>query len=181
MPQLSHQEETTARLKEALLALLSDKDIRRVTAKEIADSAQVSRATFYTLFEDKYALFGEIVEEMREGLSEAIRQSLRNKVSLDLQHVELKVHPTLRYVAEHRAFFRTMINRSMKPYVNFHRFFLEVFREDVALEPQEPNLSRMARDLYAHYMTLYLYSILLFWVKEGLQSTPEEMSRRFWR
>lgn len=65
--------------------MLGERDIRRVTMKDIAGRARVSRGTLYLYYEDKYAILEDIEEEMKDGLSEALYDSLKNKDVLHLQ------------------------------------------------------------------------------------------------
>ena len=54
-------------LKDSLLKLLSEKDISRITIKEICDGADVNRATFYAHYADQYDLLLPV-----EGVSESM-------------------------------------------------------------------------------------------------------------
>ncbi len=59
---------------------------------------------------------------MKDGLSEALYDSLKNKDVLHLQGGWQKVHPTLSFVDRHRVFFQTMMARHKMPYFHFHAF-----------------------------------------------------------
>jgi AcrR family transcriptional regulator len=55
-------------LKDSLLRLLSEKDISRITIKEICDSADVNRATFYAHYADQYDLLEKIEDELFDNV-----------------------------------------------------------------------------------------------------------------
>ncbi|WP_285765878.1 TetR family transcriptional regulator [Peribacillus sp. SI8-4] len=156
------------------------KDIRHITSKEIAALANVSRGALYFYYEDKFAIFEEIVQEQKEGLQNAIFDSLKDLDHIDLREMNLKVLPALSYVAKHTPFFLTMMDRNKMPYVNFHAFFFEVFNREIMLTPMKENVSESLKDLYVHYRALYTYAIILYWFKEGMEPTPEKISRQFW-
>ncbi|WP_249652317.1 TetR/AcrR family transcriptional regulator, partial [Lysinibacillus sp. D4A1_S13] len=82
--------------------------------------AHVSRGTLYLYYEDKYEILEDIEEEMKDGLSEALYDSLKNKDVLHLHVGWQKVHPTLSFVDRHREFFQTMMDRHMQCYFHFH-------------------------------------------------------------
>lgn len=169
-----------SKIKEALLSLLMEKDIRRITSKEIAALANVSRGALYFYYEDKYDIFEEIVEEQKDGLQMAIFNSLKDLDHINLREMNLKVLPALSYVAMHTPFFLTMMDRNKMPYVNFHAFFFEVFNREVLLTPMKENVSETLKDMYVHYRALYTYAIILFWFKEGMKPSPEKISRQYW-
>lgn len=50
-------------IREAFRELLQNKGFDAITIKDIAQRATINRATFYTHYEDKYALMEEITEE----------------------------------------------------------------------------------------------------------------------
>ena len=173
-------ETAVTKIKQVLLDLLIEKDIRHITMTEIAEAAHVSRGTLYLHYEDKYDIFEEIVQDHKEGLRMSIFESYKDVDYISFDDMTLKVHPTLSYVGKHRSFFQTMLNPNKMPYVNFHSFFLQVFNKEVMLIPMKGRLSPEWIDLYVHYRTLYTYAIILYWLNEGMESTPEEISREFW-
>lgn len=174
------KETIPSKIKDALLALLQEKDIHHITSKEIAEYASVSRGALYVYYEDKFDILEEIIEEQKEGLSMAIYDSLKDLDSINLQKMKLKVLPALSYAADHIPFFRNMLNRNNIPYINFHSFFIEVFNKEVMLTPENVEISDTSKDMYIHYRTLYTYAIILYWFKEGMKSSPELISQQYW-
>ncbi len=51
-------------LQDALMALLREQPFHSVTVQDIAERAEVNRATFYAHFDDKYALLNHMVRDM---------------------------------------------------------------------------------------------------------------------
>ena len=60
-------------LKESFLSLLMEKPVNKLTVKEVCESAELNRATFYAHYSDCFAL----MESIEQELLEAFRQSLR--------------------------------------------------------------------------------------------------------
>ncbi|MDZ5671800.1 TetR/AcrR family transcriptional regulator [Bacillus stercoris] len=168
-------ESAEAQVKQALLALLEERDIQHITMKEIAEKAKVSRGTLYLYYEDKFSIIEDVVEDMKEGLGEALYDAFKHMDTLHLNKKRHTVHPTLSFVHEHRSFFGTMMNRGQ-----FHRFFKEVFQHDVLLAPIHVNLTPIEREIYGHYRALYTYAIILYWLNEDAAATPEAISQKVW-
>jgi AcrR family transcriptional regulator len=58
---------------EAFFALLAEKSLHAISVQDIAERATVNRATFYTHFEDKYALMDWVVRDLfREALTQRL-------------------------------------------------------------------------------------------------------------
>ncbi|WMW43389.1 TetR/AcrR family transcriptional regulator [Bacillus subtilis] len=168
-------ESAEAQVKEALLALLKERDIQHITMKEIAEKAKVSRGSLYLYYEDKFSIIEDVIEDMKEGLGKALFDAFSHMDTLHLNKKRQTVHPTLSFVHEHRSFFSVMMNRG-----HFHRFFRDVFQQDVLLAPVHVNLTPIEREIYGHYRALYTYAIILYWLNEDAAATPEAISQKVW-
>ncbi|QIW81985.1 TetR/AcrR family transcriptional regulator [Bacillus tequilensis] len=168
-------ESAEAHVKEALLALLEERDIQHITMKEIAEKAKVSRGTLYLYYEDKFSIIEDVIEDMKEGLGKALYDAFKHMDTLHLNQKRQTVHPTLSFVHEHRSFFGTMMNRG-----NAHRFFKDVFQQDVLLAPMNVNLTSIEQEIYGHYRALYTYAIILYWLNEDADASPEAISQKVW-
>lgn len=51
-------------LKESLIELLNEKEINKITIKEICDNADLNRSTFYAHYTDIYELLDEITQDL---------------------------------------------------------------------------------------------------------------------
>lgn len=51
-------------LKEALISLLHEKPISKITIKELCEKAEINRSTFYTHYQDQYDLLEQIKQEL---------------------------------------------------------------------------------------------------------------------
>ncbi|KFF54971.1 TetR family transcriptional regulator [Bacillus subtilis] len=168
-------ESAEAQVKQALLALLEERDIQHITMKEIAERAKVSRGSLYLYYEDKFSIIEDLIEDMKEELGKALFDAFSHLDTLHLNKKRQTVHPTLSFVHEHRSFFSVMMNRG-----HFHRFFKDVFQQDVLLTPVHVNLTPIEREIYGHYRALYTYAIILYWLNEDAAATPEAISQKVW-
>ncbi|WP_458104893.1 TetR/AcrR family transcriptional regulator [Bacillus sp. PK3-037] len=168
-------ESAEAQVKQALLALLEERDIQHITMKEIAEKAKVSRGTLYLYYEDKFSIIEDLIEDMKEGLGKALFDAFSHMDTLHLNKKRQTVHPTLSFVHEHRSFFSVMMNRE-----HFHRFFKDVFQQDVLLAPMNVNLTPIEQEIYGHYRALYTYAIILYWLNEDADASPEAISQKVW-
>ena len=64
-------------LKQALLTLLKEKSVNKITVKEVCELAELNRATFYSHYSDCFALL-EAIEN--EGRLKRSAQSLADKI-----------------------------------------------------------------------------------------------------
>lgn len=63
---------TKKALREALAKLLIDKDLQNITVKELTDTADIHRATFYSHYQDIYDLYEQIENSVIDELDSII-------------------------------------------------------------------------------------------------------------
>lgn len=81
-------EQTRANLREAFWSLYLEKPIEKITIREITDRAGYNRATFYLYFRDVYDLFGQIEDEILEGVRRLVNEEILRDRTLDIsQHM----------------------------------------------------------------------------------------------
>ncbi len=93
---------TKRMLKEALLELLEEKDIKKITIYELCDRADINRTTFYKYYGSQYDLFEEIETDVFREITQRIEQEDGAVADLLLRLTE--------YFEEDRKKFRTLLN-----------------------------------------------------------------------
>ena len=70
---------TKKNLKNAMIAMLGEKDFEHITITELCRAAEISRITFYSHYGDKYALLDEIFDDMLKlGTEDYYRRQREN-------------------------------------------------------------------------------------------------------
>ena len=70
---------TKKNLKNAMIAMLGEKDFEHITITELCWAAEISRITFYSHYSDKYALLDEIFDDMLKlGTEDYYRRQREN-------------------------------------------------------------------------------------------------------
>ena len=65
---------TKKQLRSALTSLLLEKDISRITVRDVADRADVNRGTFYAHYSDVYDLLRQLEDDLLTHLDEVGRR-----------------------------------------------------------------------------------------------------------
>ena len=88
---------TKKALQVALAELMTEKELRQITVQELADRADVHRATFYTHYQDVYDLYDKVEKQIVFKVSEMI--------SSEPSHNYSQVYRTvIDYFLENKAF-----------------------------------------------------------------------------
>ncbi len=96
-------------LREAFVQLAWEKDVEKITVKELCATAYVARSTFYSLYKNTDELLAEIEDDLVYDLHQQNRQLMargQNEVS-DLRYYD----QTLEYVSDNAILFELLLVR----------------------------------------------------------------------
>ena len=111
---------TAARMDEAFLALLEEKDFAYITVKEICEKAGVNRSTFYLHYETVNDLLAEnawyIIDKLMANMPQDTAEFIERLQTRPLEELHLitpeYLMPYLNFIKEHRRIFRTSVEHS---------------------------------------------------------------------
>jgi AcrR family transcriptional regulator len=162
---------TKDRVRQALITLLLEKDLKDITVSELTESADINRGTFYLHYRDVPDLFREIEEEMVEEFS---RHIVKYK-----NHSALLRTPVLgdlfRYVAMNGDICRALLRSRDSTFVS--RIF-ELSRPGSAEEYRQ-YYQRWTPEYYDYYYDFICYGafgMLRRWVEEGMKENVEKIT-----
>lgn len=101
-------------LKEALIDLLNEKEIHKISVKELSEVADINRSTFYSHYEDIYQLLDEITEEYlsKIKMSEAHELTVSEIMNIiDYMYEHKRAYIPLLKSGKYREY---LFNKSMK-------------------------------------------------------------------
>lgn len=95
-------------LKESFLALLRKKPINKITVKEVCESAELNRATFYSHYSDCF----DLMEKIEQEILKAFEQSLRLIEGFDVTALISAIYTM---IAQHEGACRVLIFTGASP------------------------------------------------------------------
>lgn len=167
---------TRSRLGNALVALIQEKPIDKVTVQEVLDRAGVGRSTFYVHYRDKDDLF---LSGMEEGLGMwTTALSRKNEKSRRVAPVE----EFFAHAASAMKFYRALVDSARIQ--AFFELAQGCFARGIARRLREigpPDMEQ--RELQARCQALAgsLLSLLKWWLDRGARESPQWMDELFHR
>ena len=156
-------------LADALLLLMEEKDFHSISITEIAQKADLSRRTFYRVFDTKEdALAWHARQLYKEFLFLLERQTDRQFPAIVTLYLE--------FWYRHKHFFELLKRSEMLPFMlnQYLRVFPEVFQMVKGDYPLAQNPDALA---YAMAFSAGgLLSVLLKWADDGMDKTPQEIA-----
>lgn len=157
-------------LKESLIDLLCEKDISKITIKEICERADVNRATFYAHYADQYALFESVKDEFVDNILKQVPMNAEDERGT-LQAI-LNI---LNYLLENLKLSRLFL--SERSDVNFLKKIMGIVYEDVHLKFMKfMKISETRAMFISSYVITGSIGVVQNWFENGLKQTPEEVA-----
>ena len=155
---------TKRRIREALMALVMEKPVEKITIKELAELADIDRKTFYL----HYGSIGEVLTEMQRELLE----KLENVISgYDLFQPDFDALALFRdingIILESSDFYRRMF------IMDRYSFFFDKLKETLksflldkyASQLESTSISSIKLDLYLEYVAMGVMAVYVHWLK----------------
>lgn len=160
---------TRRALQEALAELMAEKELRRITVQEVADRADVHRATFYAHYQDVFQLYEAIENQVIAKMAEVISE----EPSHEYDHIYRLV---IDYLLENPAMGRLIFGRNGSG--SFRRRLSAVMEERYMAvwlyEEPDTQITTEMRYLTAYHVNGCI-SIIERWVRGGYAESGEEI------
>lgn len=113
---MSDGNETKRAIREGLLELMLNADADKISASELARSANVSRATFYHCYDSVDAVLREITEEFLEGMRDRHRYFIQTPIDFKRLDVPQGVFVSIaQYLLENKVADTTAVSAAFLP------------------------------------------------------------------
>lgn len=164
---------------EAFFALLAEKNFHAISVQDIAERATVNRATFYTHFEDKFALMDWVV---RDTFREALTQRLGPESRLTLDNLRLLVTTVGEFLSQFHGRC-TPRDRTIEPPVEVKvqeelaAFLLDWLRQVPLANGHAAGPTGVTREATASLMSWAIFGAGIEWNSGGRQRPAEKWAR----
>lgn len=172
-------------LREALFALIMEMGYDAITIEQITDRADLGRTTFYLHYRDKEDLLLESIETIADDLRSQVELYIQNQESNSL----VPPNPILlvfEHAAQHAPLYRIILRGGAANSVLskireiLSEAALEFFQQRFSSLKNPPDLApRIPAEVMSHAFAASLLGLMTWWLEEGMQYTPEQISLYF--
>ena len=158
---------TKTMLKNALIELLGEKSLDKITVYELCATAQINRTTFYKYYGSQHDLLADIVNDLFDELEKNLL--VAGETDFD------KLRDVVSFLGQNRQRWRVLINAVDDRQFTERLFGLPVIRSLVG-----GNLSVSYSPRQEEYVRLYFcqggYAIIRKWLNDDEADPPEEIA-----
>ncbi len=144
------------RMMEIFMGLLEQKDIRKITVREICEQAQINRSTFYNHFIDVYDMLDKMMDSHVLAMN-IIFSKGRSKVPRD------NLRLILAYMKEHKILYRASFHSPTynKMFAGFEKLYKIHNVEDYE---NKDKIEKMKIDYKVYFFEQGLFSLISHWL-----------------
>lgn len=157
---------TKALLKEALVELLKDRHISKISVTALCAVADVNRSTFYAHYTDQFDLLRQVEDEVMNNLKIFLEQYVDDRMPITEQNLK----GILEYAKANADLFVVLLGENGDH--AFHKDLMTL----VKLVPFQYNAADSKKEYLLTFAVTGCISILHKWLVEGRGESPEEMA-----
>jgi AcrR family transcriptional regulator len=178
---------TRAQLRKALMELIVEKGFDAISVQDIAERADVSRATFYLHYHTKEELLAKSMLEVYDELVEKAEANINDEAFFSAisqgDHSGFYDATDFQHVAEHADFYRVLL--SEKGVASFtvmiHNYLAKLVQEQLCLPVSAGGAhARLPPEMIAHAVAGAEIGVISWWLEHGQQHSPEAMAKMFY-
>ena len=165
---------TKRSLSEALVGLIKEKRFDDITVQNVIERADVGRSTFYSHFRDKEDLFQRDWERFLDDFAQHIDWKKAGSGPF------IPVAYLFQHLQDYQQFYRGLV-RSRKAEAVFKTgaSYLGKLIENSISELLKDRPAVLPLPIVANYLATELFSLLKWWLDQGMPYSPERMDQIF--
>ncbi|MGI6072925.1 MAG: TetR/AcrR family transcriptional regulator [Lachnospiraceae bacterium] len=159
---------TKRMLKDALIEMLREKDIYRISVRELCEKADVNRTTFYKYYGSQFDLLIDMENDMLDFISKAIKHNETNQEKI--------IVAVCRYLEDNIQFARLIINNNVDPAFAHKLFSLDTIKESTQKRITGSRSEAEFEYIY-NFLTYGTFSTICVWLNKEERETPEAFAK----
>jgi AcrR family transcriptional regulator len=156
-------------LKHALVQLMKEQHISKISVRAICEVADINRSTFYVHYADPYDLLAKIEEEVRYNLNGYLeKQEFSNNKPISVQILTR----ILEYVKDNAALFKALLSENCD--FAFQKDIMELAQ--IVSSQNNQSLDNNTAEYIKIFSITGCISIVQKWLQDGVLESPVQMS-----
>jgi AcrR family transcriptional regulator len=164
--------------KVALMRLLETESFAYISVKDIVETANYNRTTFYNHYYDKFDLLDDVTKDLLEGMAVAVKNSFEHFHQTHRMSMKASEVTLFDYIYNHRNIIYICKSTSIEK--NITQICAQTIY-DALVEVWTPlvNMSEQQLASYTKIFTNTVVGTIHCWIDEKFESPPEQVRSEF--
>ena len=159
---------TKRMLKNALIEMLKDRDIYHISIRDLCETADVNRTTFYKYYGSQF----DLLSDMEADILEFVERSVEH----NREDPEKTLLTVCRYLEENIEFARLIINNNVDPMFPSRLFALDSIK-DFASENYSELKSASDFEYLYNFLIYGAFRVVCVWINKEKRESPEVFAK----
>lgn len=173
---------TRRMLRDALVELLEEMDVEKISVNRLAERATINRVTFYLHYRDIPDMMEKMAAEMIEDIRAILRSPASRPMPARKEDWPLMVN-LLEHIAQHFRFYKVILTtrRTTVFTEQFLKLLTGMVIERIDSPEGEANLAALGiqRDIVVWYGSSALIGTIISWLRNDMPYTPQYLAKQF--
>ncbi len=156
-------------LQDSLIELMKEKPISKITIKELCESADINRTTFYAHYTDQYDLLRKIEDETLSWVKERLCDLLGKTDKYEAMAV---LEGIFQYFTENRSHLQVLMSEQGD--INFQKQLFTLIYQECGINFSVDN--NIGTNDYFIFVVTGSVGLIQHWLKNGLNKSTKEMA-----
>ncbi|ULO06212.1 TetR/AcrR family transcriptional regulator C-terminal domain-containing protein [Paenibacillus sp. 19GGS1-52] len=168
-------------IKDAVIELLQEMDIEKISVNRLAERATINRVTFYLHYRDIPDMLEKMADEMVQDIRQVMNRNPLNLNSTDEEYWKMLVK-MLEHIQDHAKFYKVIL--TSKQSTVFRDRLLSVITEMISARLErgesDSNISteNIQKDITIWYGSSALIGTIIAWLRKDMPYTPLFLARQ---
>ena len=164
---------TQKMLKDSLIELMTERDFKNISVKDITERADLNRGTFYNHYTDTYDLLQKMESDVLADFQDMIDNFLCSSKNGSLMPILL---PVIQYIEENVKIARILFENSASSDFAY-RFHQLISDNGTAIfKKQYPGIDDVSLSYFIEFITFGLTGVLRCWINNGMKESKEKIA-----
>ncbi|OBZ07713.1 TetR/AcrR family transcriptional regulator [Bacillus sp. FJAT-26390] len=165
-------------LKQALLALMSQKPFSSISITEIVEHANYNRGTFYSHYENKEGLLDDILNQLISELIKSFRAPYENTELFRIDELSANAVMIFEHIFQNASIYTVLLSSEVLPDIR-EKMFLAL--KQILIEDLDNADTTLNREFHVIYSIHALLGLVFHWIEGGFKYSPEYMQEQLVR
>ncbi|OAS14104.1 TetR/AcrR family transcriptional regulator [Paenibacillus oryzisoli] len=161
-------------LREALLALMSQKPFTSISITEIVEFANYNRGTFYANYESKEDLLDDMIDNLTEQLLQSFRAPYEHVDVFRIQELPAKSVMIFDHFYQNSAIYTTLMRSDVLPKLKEKMLhaLIKITQEELSYPDQDDEIDQELMSIYSIHALL---GLIFHWIESEFKYSPSYM------
>ncbi|MEK4192945.1 TetR/AcrR family transcriptional regulator C-terminal domain-containing protein [Paenibacillus sp. FSL R7-0163] len=168
-------------LRDAVIELLEEMDIEKISVNRIAERAKINRVTFYLHYRDLPDMLEKMADEMVEDILQVVNNDDNHHQSVDEENLRI-LESLLKHIGENAKFYKVILTSKRSPIFTDRLFNLMAEIISAHQEKKEGTADHsktpIQKDIAVWYGSAALIGTVISWLRDDMPYTPVYLARQ---